>query len=128
MAAIRSTDTRPEMVVRRMVHSMGFRYRLHVRGLPGTPDLVFRARKKVIFVHGCFWHMHSCPRGQLKPTTNSAFWSEKRMRNVRRDRANNRRLRAAGWKVLIVWECAIKKEEKTEQHILRFLSESTSAD
>jgi DNA mismatch endonuclease, patch repair protein len=103
------------------VHAMGFRYRLHLHSLPGTPDLVFCARKKIVFVHGCFWHMHSCQRGKLKPVTNSAFWSTKRLGNARRDRATNLKLRRAGWKVLTIWECWTKDEEKVRRRIVAFL-------
>jgi DNA mismatch endonuclease (patch repair protein) len=121
MAAIRGRDTRPEMAVRSLVHAMGFRYRLHGRNLPGTPDLVFRARKKIIFVHGCFWHTHSCPRGQLKPATNSDFWSEKRTRTVRRDALNSAALKKKGWKVLTIWECQLRSVGVLSRRIVRFL-------
>ncbi|MCX5659760.1 MAG: very short patch repair endonuclease [Planctomycetota bacterium] len=104
MAAIRSKDTAPEMVVRRLAHSLGFRFRLHVRGLPGTPDLVFPARRKVVNVHGCFWHMHHCGRCRI-PSTRRAFWRAKLTRNRERDRKTTRQLRRLGWKVLTVWEC-----------------------
>ena len=121
MSAIRSKNTRPEMAVRRLVHAMGFRYRLHRRDLPGTPDLVFCARKKVIFVHGCFWHLHSCPRGRLKPATNRNFWSEKRTRTVRRDGLNSAALRKGGWKVLTIWECELRAVAALSRRIVRFL-------
>jgi DNA mismatch endonuclease, patch repair protein len=108
MRRIRKTDTRPELGVRRLVYGMGYRYRLHRRDLPGTPDLVFSARRKVIFVHGCFWHQHDCPLGSKKPSANPDYWHPKLARNVERDAQNRARLRAMGWDVLVVWECEIK--------------------
>ncbi len=108
MSRIRSRDTKPEMIVRSLVHQMGFRYRLHQKGLPGTPDLVLPAHRKVIFVHGCFWHMHCCRYGKVTPATNAEFWSNKRRGNVIRDRKNRRQLRTAGWSILVVWECWTK--------------------
>lgn len=107
MAKIRSTDTTPEMVVRRMVHGMGFRYRLHGKRLPGKPDLVFSARRKAIFVHGCFWHQHSraeCIDGR-KPKSNSNYWNPKLEGNVARDKRNRAALKKAGWDVLVIWDC-----------------------
>lgn len=105
MSRIRSRDTKPEMVVRSLVHQMGYRFRLHKKGLPGTPDLVLAAHRKVIFVHGCFWHMHRCRYGKVTPATNIEFWQNKRGGNVTRDQRNRRQLKAAGWSVLVIWEC-----------------------
>lgn len=105
------------------MHAMGFRYRLHRRDLPGTPDLVFCARKKIIFVNGCFWHMHSCSRGRLTPATNAKFWSQKRINNVRRDRMNTLKLRRAGWRVLTIWECWTKDEQRVRRAVKLFLSD-----
>ncbi len=105
MASIGGTDTRPEMVVRRLVHSLGYRYRLHRRQLPGTPDLVLTRYLSVIFVHGCFWHMHCCKRGKSTPRTNVEFWRTKREKTRIRDRRNIAALRRTGWRVLVVWEC-----------------------
>jgi DNA mismatch endonuclease, patch repair protein len=105
MSRIRSRDTKPEMIVRSLVHQMGYRFRLHKKGLPGTPDLVLAAHRKVIFVHGCFWHMHRCRYGKVSPATNTEFWQNKRGGNVTRDQRNRRQLRAAGWSVLVIWEC-----------------------
>jgi len=123
MAAIRSKDTTPELVVRKLVHGMGFRYRLHVPSLPGHPDLVFASRKKVILVHGCFWHMHECKFGCARPSSNADFWHSKRTRNVERDRENITKLKANGWSVLVVWECAIKKDAiGLARRLRRFLS------
>lgn len=104
MARIRSKDTKPEMVVRRMLHSLGYRYVLHDKRLPGRPDLVFPSRKKVVFVHGCFWHGHSCSLAS-KPKTNSTYWSAKIGGNKRRDEMNADALHRAGWSALDVWEC-----------------------
>lgn len=108
MAKIRGRDTSPELVVRRLVSALGCRYRLHVRGLPGRPDLVLRSRSTVIFVNGCFWHRHTCPRGRSAPSSRRAFWEAKFEANVARDRRVRRQLRAMGWRVITVWECQTK--------------------
>ncbi len=105
MAAIRGQHTKPELVVRRYLHSRGLRYRLHGRGLPGRPDLVFRRLKTVVFVHGCFWHRHAGCRNAVLPKSNAAFWLAKLTGNQARDRRNALRLRRAGWRVHTVWEC-----------------------
>lgn len=121
MARIRSKDTRPEMVVRRLVFSLGYRYRLHRKDLPGKPDLVFSGRGKVIFVHGCFWHQHAgCPGGRL-PKSRRAFWRRKFAGNVARDAEHRRALRRLGWRVLIVWECQTKKLPALARRLSRFL-------
>lgn len=106
MSAIRAKDTKPEMIVRRAVHAAGFRYRLHRRDLPGTPDLVFPRLKAVIFVHGCFWHHHGCSNSTL-PRVRAQFWKEKLLGNRRRDAANQAALIRAGWKVRVIWECKL---------------------
>jgi DNA mismatch endonuclease (patch repair protein) len=107
MSRIRSKDTGPEMFIRRMLHKAGYRYRLHVTTLPGKPDLVFSGRKKIIFVHGCFWHMHAgCTHGQI-PKSRVEFWREKLSKNRDRDARNLAELRRAGWEVLIIWECEL---------------------
>ena len=121
MRRVRSRDTGPEMIVRRLIHSMGFRYRLHARHLPGTPDLVFANRRKAIFVHGCFWHGHSCEGGEL-PASNSRYWQEKQKRNVFRDRRNMRALSRSGWRTLVIWECELRNMEKTLKRLLTFLN------
>ena len=107
MSRVRAKDSKPEMVVRRMVHGMGFRYRLHRRGLPGTPDLVFGPKRKVIFVHGCFWHRHPDPACRLArmPKSRQEFWVPKLEGNRQRDQRNIAALAAAGWDSLVVWEC-----------------------
>lgn len=107
MSRIRGKNTKPEMVVRRLVHGLGYRFRLHRRGLPGTPDLVFVAMKKVINVHGCYWHMHSCRYGAVAPATNREFWAVKRLATTERDARNSRLLKEGGWQELIIWECEI---------------------
>jgi len=123
MRAIRGTDTRPEMTVRRLVHRLGYRYRLHVRRLPGSPDLVFPSRRKVILVHGCFWHRHTCSRGRSVPSTRRGFWLDKLDKNRRRDRRTRRRLRQLGYEVLTVWECQTRQEKlaKVAERIECFL-------
>jgi DNA mismatch endonuclease (patch repair protein) len=111
MSRIHGRDTRPEMRVRKLLHSMGFRYRLHAKDLPGKPDLVFPRAKTVLFVHGCFWHMHRCKYGKPAPATNKTFWAEKRRGNVDRDKRNRRLLRAQGWRVFEIWECHTRQPE-----------------
>jgi DNA mismatch endonuclease, patch repair protein len=119
MSRIRNRNTRPEMKVRSMVHQMGYRYRLHRKDLPGKPDLVFPSRRKVIFVHGCFFHMHDCPYGQVVPKTNAEFWRKKRLSNVERDKRNVTALKESGWQVLEVWECQTKHNPEVLIPILR---------
>ncbi|MCA9037878.1 MAG: DNA mismatch endonuclease Vsr [Planctomycetaceae bacterium] len=108
MSRIRSKDTKPEIIVRSVVHRLGYRFRLHRRDLPGKPDLVLPRHGRIIFVHGCFWHMHRCRYGRVVPATNTEFWQTKRSENVKRDQRNRKQLRHAGWKVLTVWECWTK--------------------
>lgn len=114
MSRIKSRDTKPEMVVRSLVHGMGYRYSLHTSNLPGKPDLVFRSRRKIIFVHGCFYHMHDCSNGKAVPKTNVEFWQAKRLSNVERDVRNLAALRKEGWEVLCVWECMTKRKRNEE--------------
>lgn len=121
MAVIRERDTAPELRVRRIVHSLGFRFRLHRRDLPGAPDLVFPSLRKVIFVHGCFWHRHNCRKGQSTPTTRRAFWENKLQRNKLRDLATRRRLARLGWRVLVVWECRLLRPDTILRRIVAFL-------
>ena len=121
MSRIRSKDTRPEMIVRSLIHRMGYRYRLHVSALPGKPDLVFKRTRKVIFVHGCFWHMHNCRYGRVIPKTHKEFWQKKRQGNVARDTKNIKALKTLGWKILILWECKIKDIDKLKNKLLFFL-------
>lgn len=117
MAKVGSKDTRPELVIRRGLHLRGFRYRLHDSKLPGKPDLVFPRYKAVIFVNGCFWHGHDCPRFRL-PSSNTEYWNGKIARNVARDKGNRQLLHAEGWRVLTVWECALTGKEKLDLKIV----------
>ena len=118
MSRIRSIHTEPEIIVRSLIHRLGFRFRLHVRHLPGKPDVVFPSHKKVVFVHGCFWHMHSCKYGQVVPKTNTDYWNAKRLGNVRRDKMHISSLKKQGWKVLVLWECYTRKRSP---HLIRRL-------
>jgi len=111
MSRVRSKDTKPELLVRHLVHGLGFRYRLHEKDLPGCPDLVFRGRRKVIWVHGCFWHGHSCPNGCRVPKSNVEFWVEKKRANVARDRQAMQSIRELGWEALVIWECELSDPE-----------------
>jgi DNA mismatch endonuclease (patch repair protein) len=122
MKRVRAKDTAPEIAVRSLVHRMGFRFALHRRDLPGNPDLVFSARDRVIFVHGCFWHGHSCRAGQNRPVSNTGYWTTKLDRNRSRDLANRRRLRDLGWKVLVIWECELRKPERLRARVARFFA------
>ncbi|WP_082007546.1 very short patch repair endonuclease [Tepidimonas taiwanensis] len=121
MSRIRGKDTSPELIVRSLVSSMGYRYRLHDKRLPGSPDLVFKGRRKIIFVHGCFWHMHDCRYGQVKPKANAAFWEDKRIRNTLRDQRNIASLKSDGWAVLVIWECETKNTATLTKKIIEFL-------
>jgi DNA mismatch endonuclease (patch repair protein) len=121
MSRIRSSDTRPEMQIRRLLHGLGYRYVLHRRDLPGVPDLVFPSRRKIIFIQGCFWHQHrGCIDGRI-PKSRVSYWRPKLQRNVERDRLNVSRLRRAGWKVMLVWECKAVKTETVCNRLTRFL-------
>jgi DNA mismatch endonuclease, patch repair protein len=126
MAAVKSTDTTPELVVRRMIHAMGYRYRLHVRSLPGAPDLVFPRLSSVIFVCGCFWHKHTCGRCRI-PTSRRAYWVKKIDRNAERDKRVQRALRRQGWRVMVIWECqtAARKRQALEARVTRFLNRAS---
>jgi DNA mismatch endonuclease, patch repair protein len=123
MAAVRSKNTQPEMLVRRLVHSMGYRYRLHAVWLPGKPDLVFAGRRKIIFVHGCFWHQHRGCKGSHLPKSNTGYWLPKLERNRIRDAENLRVLRRAGWRCLILWECELRRSAAQVRRIKRFLDQ-----
>lgn len=117
---------KPEMIVRRLVHSLGFRYRLHNKKLPGKPDLVFKSRKKIIFVHGCFWHQHddpACLDGRL-PKSRPEYWIPKLSKNRERDQRNIGALRESGWSVLVVWECETRDLPALQQKLLGFLSQT----
>ena len=114
MSHIRSTNTKPEEIVRKYLFSKGFRYRKNVRALPGCPDIVLPKYKAVIFVNGCFWHKHDCPRF-VWPSSNEDYWRPKIQRNVERDQHNMDSLRSDGWKVIIVWECELKKKFREDR-------------
>ena len=121
MSRIRSQGTTPEMAIRRLVHGMGYRYRLHRRNLPGTPDLVFGPRRKVIFVHGCFWHRHEGCNLARMPKSRLEFWRPKLEGNRARDERNQQELKRLNWDVLVIWECEIKRGLPLEQRIEKFL-------
>ena len=129
MAAIRAKDTKPELIVRRIVHALGYRYRLHRRDLPGKPDLVFGPRRKVIFVHGCFWHMH--PKANCldarRPKSNFGYWTPKLARNVARDAEHVATLRKLGWRVLVIWECETKDTANLAARVTKFLAKRAFA-
>jgi DNA mismatch endonuclease (patch repair protein) len=120
MAAVRPRDTSPERLVRQLLTQMGWRYRLHRSDLPGKPDLVLPSARKVIFVHGCFWHRHRCARATT-PARNLRLWLDKFAKNVARDRRHRRELRRLGWQVLVLWECQLANEAGVRQRLERFL-------
>ena len=121
MARIRGANTKPEVVVRKLLHGMGYRYRLHDRKLPGRPDIVLRRRRSVIFVHGCFWHQHpGCSRA-FQPATNIGFWSTKFQANMDRDSRACTELARLGWRVLVVWECEVREPESLKSRLVDFL-------
>ncbi|WP_316228737.1 very short patch repair endonuclease [Bradyrhizobium sp. SZCCHNR1045] len=123
MRAVKSRDTRPELAVRRTLHRLGYRYRLHRRDLPGKPDLVFGPKRKVIFVHGCFWHSHDrddCP-GRGQPKSNTTFWNSKLKRNKERDAEQLAALANSGWEVLTIWECETRDVNLLERRLHNFL-------
>ncbi|MET4060748.1 DNA mismatch endonuclease (patch repair protein) [Arthrobacter sp. UYP6] len=131
MSRIRGKDTKPELLVRRLLHAAGYRFRLHGAAggkvLPGKPDLVFAGRRKVVFVNGCFWHLHSCPAGQHAPKSNSGFWADKRQRTALRDAAAVELLAGAGWESFTVWECELKNRSKVEEQLITFLGPRASS-
>jgi DNA mismatch endonuclease (patch repair protein) len=123
MAAIKSKDTSPELLVRSLAHRLGYRFRLHAKDLPGNPDLVFRSRKKAIFVHGCFWHQHNsakCRDGRM-PKSNRSYWKPKLLKNMERDKRSLKALRALKWKVLTIWECETKNPDRLVRVLTKFL-------
>ena len=124
MQAVRSKNTRPELLVRRLLHANGYRYRLHSKKLPGCPDLVFPGRKKVLFIHGCWWHGHDCLRGSRVPKTNVVYWTKKVIRNRKRDADSRKQLEEQGWKVLAVWECELNDESLVLMQLARFLDQA----
>lgn len=121
MRSVAGANTAPEIRVRSLLHSMGYRYALHVKKLPGKPDIVLVCRRKIIFVHGCFWHKHNCRHGRVSPITNAEYWTSKRERNARRDREHIRKLRRDGWEVLVIWECWTKDIDSLRERLEEFL-------
>jgi DNA mismatch endonuclease (patch repair protein) len=120
MGLIRSRDTKPELAVRSLVRSLGFRYRLHVKDLPGCPDLVFKRFSKVIFVNGCFWHLHNCPDCRI-PKSGFDYWKPKLRSNAARDKQSLRRLKQLGWQSLVIWECELKQPDQVLRTVTDFL-------
>ena len=125
MSRIRSRDTSPELAVRRLAHKLGYRFRLHRRSLPGSPDLVFPGRRKVIYVHGCFWHQHTdadCADGR-RPASNQGYWDAKLTRTVARDKTNIESVKQLGWDVLVIWGCEVGDTNELEERLRRFLDD-----
>jgi len=125
MSRIRGKNTSPEITVRRLLRSLGYRYRLHRRTIAGCPDIVLTKHRALIFVHGCYWHMHNCRFGRVVPRTNAEFWQTKRMGNVERDKKNRRKLRKE-WSILTVWECETRDGEQLSKKLSKFLSKLTA--
>ena len=123
MRNIKSKGMKPEMVVRRLVHRLGYRYRLHRKGLPGKPDLAFIGKRKAIYVHGCFWHQHHACREGRVPSSNVDYWGPKLARNVQRDLAHHQALEELGWKSLVIWECETLDQQRLEHVVRGFLSD-----
>ncbi len=121
MRAVKSVNTKPEILVRRLAHSLGYRFRLHRKELPGSPDLVFSGRRSVIFVHGCFWHGHDCRRGSRQPKDNADYWGAKITRNAARDARVLGQLEEAGWRSMVLWECELRDRAQLEARIRNFL-------
>lgn len=130
MSKIRSGNTKPEMLVRRMLHRLGYRYSVHVKNMPGKPDLVFTARRKVIFVHGCFWHQHpreACSDAR-RPKSNTSYWMAKLDRNIARDAEHIEALQEQGWNILVVWDCETVDEKALEERLVDFLGAPRASD
>jgi len=121
MRLVRSKDTKPEMAVRSLLHGLGYRFRLHRRDLPGAPDIVLPRHGKIVLVNGCFWHCHKGCSRATRPANNREWWAERLDGNVWRDRRNRERLRQLGWKVLVVWECEVARQDRLRRKLLRFL-------
>ena len=126
MARIKGVDTRPEMFVRRALHARGYRYRVHGRSLPGKPDLVFAKRRAAVFVHGCFWHRHGCKK-TTTPKSRQDYWQGKFDKNVARDQRNLAQLADEGWRVYVVWECEIDRDEQIIDQLVAFLGPPRTA-
>lgn len=123
MSKVRGKNTKPELAIRKLLSSLGYRYRLHYKKLPGRPDIALVGRKKAIFINGCFWHGHSCKRGAL-PTSNAEFWQKKISGNASRDKKNRAAIRKMGWSVLTVWECELQSPERITARLLAFLEDA----
>jgi DNA mismatch endonuclease Vsr len=126
MASIRSRDTKPELKMRCLLHALGYRFRLQPYRLPGCPDIILPSRRKVIFVHGCFWHWHKCHHSRL-PIVRRKWWKTKLLRNMQRDAANATSLKAEGWSVLIIWECEMKETKPLSLRVQNFLGPPRSS-
>ena len=122
MRAVKSKDTKPEIIVRSLVHKLGYRFRLHRKDIPGTPDITFPGQHKVIFVHGCFWHGHNCERGVGSPKENRDYWEKKIERNKRRDAINVDTLKQLQWQILVIWECEITHSQDLTRKLTDFLT------
>lgn len=120
MSSVGSKDTGSELVVRKLLHSLGYRYRLHNRGLPGSPDVVFQKRKKAIFIHGCFWHGHNCKCGRL-PKSKTEYWGPKLETNRERDESNMHELEELGWEAFVIWQCELKETDAVKVRLISFL-------
>ncbi|WP_459720892.1 very short patch repair endonuclease [Sideroxyarcus sp. TK5] len=125
MSAVRGKDTTPELIVRRLLHSMGFRFRLHRKDLPGKPDIVLPKYHACIFVHGCFWHQHPRCKRASRPTSHTVFWNAKLQGNADRDKKNYRALKRLGWRVMVIWECQTKNPRTLQDKIFHFLEEQS---
>jgi DNA mismatch endonuclease, patch repair protein len=121
MSRVKNKDTKPEIIVRSIIHRLGYRFRKNNLNLPGRPDIVLARHRKVIFVHGCFWHGHKNCKRASRPTTNEIFWSIKLDKNIARDKRNNKALKSLGWKTLTIWECQIKETDKLLSKLENFL-------
>jgi DNA mismatch endonuclease (patch repair protein) len=121
MSRVSSKNTKPEIAVRRLLHSLGYRFRIHYKSLRGTPDIVFTKRKKIVFIHGCFWHGHDGCRYAKLPASRTAFWAEKMARNRERDQQVYEALERQGWKLMIVWQCELKRKDELIEKLVKFL-------
>lgn len=121
MRTVKGENTTPELTVRRLVFCLGYRYRLHRKDLPGKPDLVFAGRRKLIFIHGCFWHGHDCKRGARIPKNNRDYWEQKIARNRQRDAQHCAALKDAGWSILVIWECQLREREELTRQVKLFM-------
>jgi DNA mismatch endonuclease, patch repair protein len=128
MSRISGRNTTPEIIVRKLIHRLGFRFRLHVRTLPGNPDIVLPKYKKIVFVHGCFWHGHENCRRSKRPSTNTGFWDQKINGNIERDKVINKKLTELGWKTLSIWQCEIKDQAKLSELLWDYLFDGGNSE